>query len=216
MKILVIEDKEMHRKSAKLTLAGHEVTIVDSYDKAMELLQPQMEFEVVLTDMMLPMSESGLAYGIFKPSEEVPYGYVIALRAALHGAKFVAMVTDINHHQGAMSSAIDELGNSTYEETFTPNFVINGAKVMFVHTPFVQKLTKDVPCDRCRENPGVCSRCNGTGWENEPGARPQDCRQCVGTDAIGKCSQCKGAGKWDRMDKTDAKDWGKVLADLIA
>lgn len=261
MRILVVEDKESHRKSAEETLVEHNVTIVKSYDEAVDLMerkidgekykrllaeagfltQPNYEkegqerwdaywkarneaeersvipfpFDVVLTDMMMPMSKRTLASGVFNPTEQVPYGFVIALKATLVGAKFVAMVTDTNHHKSAMSAAIDHFGPSYYNERAKPNFTINGAKVMFVHTPFVQKITKGVPCDRCKET-GVCSNCNGTGLNNDPKWQPRECHSCSHTDAVGKCTQCKGTGRYDRTDTLDTKDWGRVLADLIA
>ena len=180
MRILVIEDKELHRQAAKQTISGHKLTIVKSFDKAMELMEetidknefqrlmtkagfkekPSLEneelwnkywdewdkakkesmspfpFEVVLTDMMMPMSLQTLSPEVFRLNEQVPYGFIIALQAAYRGAKYVAMVTDTNHHQGAMSAAIDHLSGAYYQEGFRPNFEINGAKVSFVHAPF--------------------------------------------------------------------------------
>src|SRR3989344_8247542 len=125
MKILVIEDSPKHQASALETLAGHDVTIAKSYDDAMALMNKRtgwkegyklipLPFEVVLTDMNLPMSKDKLADGVFKSSEEVPYGFVLSLMAALRGAKFVAMVTDANHHYGAMSAATDHLQTAFY------------------------------------------------------------------------------------------------------
>jgi CheY-like chemotaxis protein len=252
MRILVVEDKEMHRKSAEETLAGHEVTIVKSFDEAMKLLDmspnyaevrrlmaeagfdkypskddtaeyregyrkaqdeatlkatPVFAFDAVLTDMMMPMSKETLAPGVFDPSEQVPYGFVIALKAAAAGAKFVAVVTDTNHHQGAMSAALDHLGGK---------FVLNGAKAMFVHTPFVRKITKDAPCEWCSTNPGVCGNCGGTGMNKNPNWQPRECHSCSHTDAVGKCTNCKGTGRYDKKTGTGAKDWGQVLADLTA
>jgi CheY-like chemotaxis protein len=180
MKILVIDDKELHRNSAEKTLTSHEVTIVSSFDEAMDLMAKKIDiqnvqqllaeggfaekpeptdkerwsaywkavndaekksiipfpFEVVLTDMMMPMSRSTLAPGIFNPREQVPYGFVIALKAAGCGAKFVAMVTDVNHHKGAMSAAIDHLGSAYYHEGRIKTFTVNDAKVAFIHAPF--------------------------------------------------------------------------------
>lgn len=191
MNILVIEDKEIHRQSAKETLSGHNVTIVDSFDKAMALMDPQTDednvqrllveagfptepefedkdrwrafwnardearaksripfpFEVVLTDMMLPMSKKTLTPDAFNPNEQVPYGFIIALKATLCGAKFVAMVTDTNHHKGALSAALDNLGPSYWHtnsmargEGLPKRFIINGAQAIFVHSPFVGKI----------------------------------------------------------------------------
>lgn len=178
MKILVIEDKPIHRQSALETLKGHDLTVVDSYEKGIDAMETKTdydklerlateqfgpcpsetgtarsewfnkqdelkeqctsrpEFGAVLVDMMMPMSRETLAPGVFNPGEQVPYGFVLALRACQIGAKYVAVVTDTNHHQGAMSAALDKLGSAYYHGT-EPVFEINGAKVLFVHAPFV-------------------------------------------------------------------------------
>lgn len=222
MKILVIEDSELHRMSAAQSLANHEVTIVKSYDEAMELMdekidkakrdrllveagfksQPEsskdekwraywdarkkassesaipFDFEVVLTDMMLPMSEDTLAPGVWRRDEQVPYGFVIALRATTRGAKYVAMLTDTNHHQSAMSASLDKLGGTSYYKAgFRPNFEINGAKAMFVHSPF--RRVDNTTCDKCHGEKGS-----------------------------------KGCYKCDASGKAAGKDWGQVLKDL--
>ena len=126
MKILVVDDKEGNRKSAEKTLEGHELTIVGSYEEAMNLMQvppelrrgepaPAIPFDAVLTDMMMPMgNQQTLAPRFFKPTEQVPYGFIIALKAAMRGAKYVAMVTDTNHHAGAMSAALDAIDYTYY------------------------------------------------------------------------------------------------------
>jgi CheY-like chemotaxis protein len=194
MKILVVEDKEKHRKSAEETLAGHEVTIVGSFNEAMNLLKRKIDnenvkrllleaghptknpyyedgakqkiyeealfeakekstipfpFTVVLTDMMMPMSRETLAPGVYKPDELVPYGFIIALMAARAGAKFVAVVTDTNHHESAISAATDYLAPSYYrwwhnlhaeEAGDAPKtFNINDARVVYVHAPFIDE-----------------------------------------------------------------------------
>lgn len=255
MKILVVEDKEMHRRSAEETLAGHEVTIVESFDEAIKLMDRRIDkenvqrlliemgfptrpdskdkdrwdaywrandeaeaksvvsfpFEVVLTDMMMPMSRETLAPGIFSPGEQVPYGFVIALRAALRGAKFVAMVTDTNHHEGAMSAAMDHLGHAYYHNGFKPNFVVNGAKVMFVHTPFLHEVLGKKACNMCGGS-GSCRLCKGTGQRNDQYAQGE-CNGCL--EDVGKCRTCKGGGQVDDV-RQDRKDWGQVLKDLIS
>jgi len=155
LRILVVEDKEIHRKSAEETLAGHSVTIVKSFDEAMVLMNQRensdvftpsplkpFAFDVVLTDMMMPVSEKEVNPRFFNPGEQASYGFVIALKAAAQGAKYVAMVTDTNHHEGAMSAAIDHL-SSGYYGTYQTRFVINGASVVFVHSPFTKEWAKD-------------------------------------------------------------------------
>lgn len=100
-------------------------------------------YEVVLSDMLMPMSKENLAPGVYKPGAEVPYGFVIALRAALRGAQYVAMATDLSHHHDAMSAALDFI---TFRRTskyaphrdVVPQFVINGAKCMFMSAPLCE------------------------------------------------------------------------------
>ena len=168
-------------------------------------------FEAVLTDMMMPMSKGGLVPRVFDPIEQVPYGFILALKAALCGAKYVAMVTDTNHHEGAMSAAIDYLGGAYYRDSFKPNFVVNGARVMFVHTPFYLEVLDKRTCDSC-EGSGSCKLCRGTGQRNDQYVQGE-CNGCC--ENIGKCDYCKGNGQVDNV-RHDRKDWGKVLADLTA
>ncbi len=179
MKILVIEDSQVHRDSAVKTLVGHELTLADSFEKGIKALSTEInheklnrlsderfgpcpsehgdarvawfdkreslydecrnrpDFDAVLVDMMMPMSHETLAPDAFYPGEQVPYGFVLALRACQVGAKYVAMVTDTNHHKGAISAALDKIG-SCYYQGVEPLFEINGAKVLFIHTPFVE------------------------------------------------------------------------------
>jgi len=210
-------------------LAGHELTIVKSFDEAMEIMKEKIDkeklqgllaeagfseepnsedkkqwkayqdardaawenaiiplpFEVVLTDMMMPMCHTNLMCELFNPKEEVPYGFVLALKAAERGAKFVAMVTDTNHHNGAMSAALDNLSRPYYEDGCKPNFTINNARVAFLHAPMI--AVQGTVCPHCA---GKCN-CHG---------------KCQGKN--GKCYQCRGT-------KLEAgKNWGRVLKDL--
>lgn len=154
MKILVIDDSEKNQKSAEETLIGHELTIAKSFGEAMKALSDST-FDAVLTDMMMPMDRHK-AIGddrLFKPEEQVAYGFVIALKAVSCGAKFVAMATDLNHHNDALSASLDEI---PYEP-----FSINGAKVRFYHSPMLLDVISEKACD-C---PGLppCYQCGGTG-----------------------------------------------------
>lgn len=145
MKILVIEDKQIHQDSARETLAGHDVTIVGSFDEAKEVLSlsRSFDFDVVLTDMMIPVSARWVRRKDgFDPSTLVPYGFIFALRAAERGAKYIALLTDTNHHQGAMSNALDMIDRAGYYSEglrMTARFNINGAKCVFVHAPYVKE-----------------------------------------------------------------------------
>lgn len=168
-------------------------------------------YEVVLTDMKLPMSRQMLHPDAYIEGEQVDYGYVIALRAALCGAKFVAMLTDTNHHKGAMSAALDYLATPNYSSGLPPNFTINGATCMFVHAPFVEKRENHAPCQACNAT-GKCRLCGGTGTRKDERTQETSCHYCQGG---GTCTACKGVGKRDYVIRTRLKDWGQVLADLI-
>jgi CheY-like chemotaxis protein len=251
MKILVIEDKEMHRKSAQETLTGHDVTIVSSFDEGMnamdrgidydlkkrleseaghggyphdttdakkaawqkrddelsERARRRPDFEAVLVDMMMPMSRDGAASGKYQRGVEVPYGFVLVLVATQMGAKYIAMVTDTNHHHSAISASLDFLGSAYYHGTEKP-LEINGAKCLYLHAPFVEDIIKDAPCEDCHET-GVCSVCNGTGT-NKHFHKP--CHMCK--KDVGKCSYCKGSKKTDKKVH-ERKDWGRVLRHLV-
>jgi len=90
-------------------------------------------------------------------------------------------------------------------------FYINGARVIFVHAPFVVNIIKDQPCDLCTENPGVCTYCQGSGkrtWETTI----ETCNVCNGAK---KCQDCKGTLRKDKKMHCECKDWGRVLRDLL-
>jgi len=233
----------MHQDSARETLKEHEVTIVDSFEAATkkltkygrcsELVKSGMKWEeaeiyvkkpvydTVLTDMNLPMDKESLAPEVFNSTEQVPYGFVLALLAAAHGAKYIAMLTDTNHHQGAMSAAIDCIAPAYYvwysaENREKPKvFHINNAVAIFVHTPFFEDKFPDSDCDRCKD--GLCEFCNGTLTKyNDYESRNEPC-WCTREDKkhlVGKCSQCHGTLKYTKEVRM-RKDWGRVLNDLM-
>lgn len=212
-RILVVEDTLEHQESAKKTLAGHEVTVVSTFREAMN---QSGEFDVVLTDMTFPI-ELGGAYNprLATGGEGIiaHYGFVIALMAALRGAKYIAMITDTSHHAGAMSAALDFIGtHGYYRESFSPNFVINGARVMFVHAPLLEEVVGKQDCWFCKGS-GICASCTGTGVRSHSRGT-FNCDSCSNTGNIGKCKECNGTKLADLVEYR--KDWGKVLRDLTA
>jgi len=128
-KILVVEDTLKHQKSAKLLLAGHNLTVVTGFDDAMKILSDE-KFEVVLSDLKLPMSPKTLSSEAFELGKLVDYGLLISLEAARCGVKFIAVATDLNHHADCFAAAFDHF--SRHE------FVINDARVRYMHAPMTQ------------------------------------------------------------------------------
>ena len=127
LRILVIDDTAKHIVSAKSGLAGHKLTTVTGYEEAMKTLVNE-KFDVVLTDLHLPMSSKTMGEA-FKLGELVPYGILLMVEAAHRGAKYVAVVTDLNHHADPFSAAFD------YYSSFSVK--IDGAKVVMMHSPMV-------------------------------------------------------------------------------
>jgi len=66
MKILVFDDSQLHRKAAELTLKGHDLTIVGTYDEAQKALTPQKNDEGAKKLALQLLVESGVPNG-FKP-----------------------------------------------------------------------------------------------------------------------------------------------------
>lgn len=125
LSILVIDDTPKHIASAKSGLAGHKLVVATGYKEAMNILGKD-KFDVVLTDLHLPMSSETLG-DAFKLGELVPYGILLMIEASRNGAKFVAVVTDLNHHADPFSAAFDHYSRFPVK--------IEGAKVIMMHAP---------------------------------------------------------------------------------
>ena len=170
-------------------------------------LCPRPSFDIVLSDLLMPasgmtMGDKGMKY----VGQEMPVGFALALMAAIHGARYIAVVTDTNHHDHPASAMLDPFASRCPHEHNTAGvpvrFVINGAKVGYYHSPmtFVEGTT--------------CPDCNGTGSkevcycvERNAGSPKADCDNCKGSGRA--CWTCRNSGKqW-------GKDWGKVVAHLL-
>ncbi|NQV88371.1 MAG: hypothetical protein HQ402_02360 [Parcubacteria group bacterium] len=125
LRILVIDDTHGNIASAESVLAGHHLTTVTGYEEAMTLLGNE-KFDVVLTDLHLPMSSKTMG-SKFQLGELVPYGMLLMVEAARQGAKHVAVITDLSHHDDPFSAAFDHYSRFPVK--------IEDAKVIMVHAP---------------------------------------------------------------------------------
>lgn len=212
MKILVIDDSQIHLQAARQTLVGHELTLCATHDKALEHLLPKRDeeklnallakcpetaperapavekayadsllpyWDAVLCDLLMPAGNNAQGReGYQYVGQEMPVGWALALRAAKAGAKFVAVVTDMNHHDHPASAMLDGLGTLR----------LDGAKALMTNMP--QRV--GIIGTEC-----ACPKCEGTGMQTID-ERQYDCRYCE-----------KG-----RAFAQYGKDWGKVLHDL--
>lgn len=125
-KVLIVEDTFKHQRSVSELLGEYDFTIATGYDDAMELLG-SFRYDIVLTDMEMPMSTRLSAYILGKL---VPYGLLIEKEAARQGVKYIGVVTDLDHHTDPFALAFDHLSRYSYE--------VNGAKVMYMHAPMTE------------------------------------------------------------------------------
>lgn len=154
LEILVVEDKEKHLEGIKaLEAEGHTVTVAKDYIAAQKFLYGDYKketkakkYDVVLTDLMFPMG--GEPYEEVsmgdndkeKRSAENALGYAIVLAAAQKKIPYVAVVTDMNHHQNPIAATFDMIGSDkvirdadTDELTYYSrrSFKIDDSKVLF-------------------------------------------------------------------------------------
>lgn len=181
------------------------------YDELLPSYIIRPQFDVVLADLMMPMSKRSLTGDFYKPEEQVPYGFVTALLAAKHGVKHVAVVTDTNHHHGPMSAALDLFEEHTLEGRTYHRFTTNSSTCMYMHAMFLNDMT-DNPCKDCTD--GGCTLCNGSLKRTvEYQEEEADC-SCTDEEyyVTGKCIYCKGTAKEFVQVR---KDWGHALRVLI-
>jgi len=139
LEILVVEDNPMHMNAAKSLLSGHNVTAVGSFDAAIsvlkreyvggaELYAPQ-RFDVVLTDLLYTQGRGIMMSpaNAHRASEEMAFGFPLAMIAARQGVKHVAIVTDMCHHDHPMAYTFDFFKDGDGE---VAPLTIDGAKVM--------------------------------------------------------------------------------------
>ncbi len=147
---LIIEDTELHKRSAIDQLYQRKVTyiIAQNYEQGKQYLTAtEKPFSIVLTDLMMPkgsrdtMSPKGMEY-IF---DQLPYGFPLALLAAKQNIPYIAIVTDINHHNHPMSACIDNLSSAYWnDETAQASlYRINNSVVGIFHAPFLENGAKD-------------------------------------------------------------------------
>lgn len=126
MKILVIDDTQKHLDAAIQTLIGHDVTICNNYDEAVDLVRDD-GWDAILCDLLMPAGERSQGErGEKFIGQEMPVGWALALMAAHmhHGAKYIAVFSDINHHDHPASAMLDYMQKP---------FEINGKRVVFTN-----------------------------------------------------------------------------------
>ena len=85
------------------------------------------DFDVVLTDLLVPASKQSQGDNGWKfVGQEMPIGIFIGLLAAVKGrVKYIAVFTDINHHNHPASACLDAFGSGP--------FMVQGSKIILLN-----------------------------------------------------------------------------------
>lgn len=137
--------------------------VEDCYERAsVESCLPY--WDAVLCDLLMPAGRNAQGgEGLKYVGQEMPVGWSLAITAALCGAKYVAVVTDMNHHDHPASAMLDSMDGNI--------FALHGAKTLF---------TNHVRMVGIEGTQGTCTDCLGEGTKRS-GAHTYQCYTCQGT-----------------------------------
>lgn len=130
-KILVVEDCQIHIDAAKEQFTGrneYHLFIATTVRDA-ERIMVNEKIDVVMTDVMLPISTEGLSREALEKfaSQLAPTGLVVALIAVNKGVEEIYLVSDMNHHQHPVAWALDLVGGKRIKQSKRP-VACNGKK----------------------------------------------------------------------------------------
>ena len=144
-------------------------------------------WDAVLSDLLMPAGRSKQGdVGKQYVGTEMPVGWALAIQAALNGAKYVAVATDMNHHDHPASAMLDGMIGS---------FNLHQARALFINHVLMIGL-KDTAT-------GECSECSEGVYTANKGSKHEWTRVC---------NYCGGHG----LECTESgKHWGKVLEEVM-
>lgn len=160
----------------------------EAYRKAaQETLLPY--WDAVLCDLLMPAGRRTQGNSGLKLSgTEMPVGWSLALFAAQQGAKYVAVVTDMNHHAHPASAMLDDLKFQIMK--------INDSSALFTNDCGHYAITgTDHQCPHC----GGSGKSQRRNWQTGEGEEVK-CYYCDGTAVMRK----------------HGKDWQKILRFLVS
>lgn len=121
-------------------------------------------WDAVLCDLLMPAGRNAQGgEGLKYVGQEMPIGWSLAITAALRGAKYVAVMTDMNHHHHPASAMLDTMDGII--------FSLQGSTALF--TNYVRMVGID-------GTQGICTDCLGEGMKFS-GTNTYQCYTCQGT-----------------------------------
>ena len=128
-----------------LTKSGSDEILQSAGLAAISKRHRRTRYDVVMTDMNMPMGSRLCLGRMCNPAVQVPYGFALVLLAVLAGAKFVAMITDSNHHKDAMSAALGHL-HTGRSRNKAPVFTINSTRCVLSGAPMLRDAAGNPTC----------------------------------------------------------------------
>lgn len=120
-------------------------------------------WDVVLCDLLMPagrktQGDEGLRFA----GQEMPVGWSLALVAAKYGARYVAVVTDMNHHHHPASAMLDPLANTVFSVGESRMLLTNDAGDVTIEGSEHKCTHCTDGKSRWRDQVSDCHYCNGT------------------------------------------------------
>lgn len=154
------DEEELNKRNAKYVAEGMDSR--PAYLKARkETTLPY--WDAVLCDLLMPAGRDAQGgEGERFVGQEMPVGWSLALLAASRGAKYVAVATDMNHHNHPASAMLDRLSEYV--------FTIDSARML---------MTNRVRMVGIAGSECTCRECTGTGKLKRHDSSEFDCPCCT-------------------------------------
>ncbi len=109
-KILIVDDLPSNLIAAKKQFSGssHDVSLALGYTEGLSMLE-KGKFDVVLTDLMMPMTGENLHDDQIDLSRLVAYGFPLALLSAKKGVSAIAVVSNTARHKDFWETELSRL-----------------------------------------------------------------------------------------------------------
>ena len=227
MKILVVDDSAVNRRSAEVTLVGHEVTILGSYDDAMLCMwvaalpeahfiesffahkralpknlsfdPAQYQFEIVLLDLMLPASMEMLSEESIWDFRRKPL-----LPYGMVMAMVATKIPSVKEILVVTATNHHDHPMSAALDRLREPFYVNGKRIHYINARFppVEGVTEATKCPFCR----------GTGRGRYQGGKLRP--KFSDDHPLASCWRCQGCNGTGRSVR-DGKNWGAVLRQVL-
>lgn len=173
----LLETKRDEAKYETLRAQYKEQGVAGYYERA--IAESRLPYwDAVLCDLLMPAGRNAQGgEGLKYVGQEMPIGWSLAITAALRGAKYVAVVTDMNHHSHPASAMLDSMNRKVFD--------LHTAKALF---------TNDVRMVGIEGTQSVCTGCLGEGTQSN-GTHTYKCCTCGGT----KVSYSKHGKDWSKI-----------------